>query len=39
VADLKEVHVNERDQQGRPSLVAFRAAAFGRSTSYILAYD
>src|SRR5208283_6105505 len=39
VADLKEVHVHERDQQGRPTLVTFRAAAFGRSTSYTLAYD
>jgi ribosome-associated toxin RatA of RatAB toxin-antitoxin module len=39
VADLKEVHVHERDQEGRPSLVSFRAAAFGRSTSYTLAYD
>ncbi|MGD1011093.1 MAG: SRPBCC family protein [Acidimicrobiales bacterium] len=39
VADLKEVHVLERDGQGRPRLVAFRAGAFGRSTSYTLAYD
>jgi len=39
VADLKEVHVQERDEQGRPSLVSFRAGAFGRSTSYTLFYD
>ncbi|HXY43245.1 MAG TPA: SRPBCC family protein [Acidimicrobiales bacterium] len=39
VADLKEVHVLERDDQGRPVVVAFRAAAFGRSTNYTLVYD
>jgi ribosome-associated toxin RatA of RatAB toxin-antitoxin module len=39
VADLKEVHVLNRDDEGRPSVVAFRAGAFGRSTSYVLAYD
>jgi len=38
-ADIKEVTVHERDEQGRPSLVSFRAAAFGRSTTYTLAYD
>jgi ribosome-associated toxin RatA of RatAB toxin-antitoxin module len=38
-ADIKEVMVHERDDQGRPVLVTFRAAAFGRSTSYTLAYD
>lgn len=38
-ADIKEVTVHERDEQGRPSLVSFRAAAFGRSTSLTLAYD
>jgi hypothetical protein len=37
--DIKEVEVKERDAQGRPLLVTFRAAAFGRSTSYTLAYD
>ena len=37
--DIKEVEVKERDAQGRPVLVTFRAAAFGRSTSYTLAYD
>jgi len=39
VADLKEVHVLERDAEGRPLDVAFRAGAFGRSTSYTLRYD
>ena len=32
-ADIKEVEIKERDDQGRPLLVTFRAAAFGRSTS------
>lgn len=39
VADLKEVHVLERDEEDRPVVVSFRAAAFGRSTSYTLVYD
>jgi ribosome-associated toxin RatA of RatAB toxin-antitoxin module len=38
-ADVKDVTVLVRDEQGRPIEVAFRAAAFGRSTSYTLAYD
>ena len=38
-ADIKEVTIDERDEQGRPKLVTFRAAAFGRSTNYTLAYD
>jgi ribosome-associated toxin RatA of RatAB toxin-antitoxin module len=38
-ADIKEIIVDERDDQGRPVLVTFRAAAFGRSTSYTLRYD
>jgi ribosome-associated toxin RatA of RatAB toxin-antitoxin module len=38
-ADIKDVIIDERDEQGRPELVTFRAAAFGRSTSYTLAYD
>ncbi|HLG68027.1 MAG TPA: SRPBCC family protein [Acidimicrobiales bacterium] len=38
-ADIKEVTVRERDAEGRPTLVSFRAAAFGRSTTYTLAYD
>jgi ribosome-associated toxin RatA of RatAB toxin-antitoxin module len=39
VADIKHVEVLTRDEQGRGSKVAFRAAAMGRSTSYTLAYD
>lgn len=38
-AEIKQVDVHERDEQGRPLLVTFRTAAFGRSTSYTLAYD
>ncbi len=38
-ADIKEVTVKERDASGRPASVGFRAAAFGRSTSYTLSYD
>jgi ribosome-associated toxin RatA of RatAB toxin-antitoxin module len=38
-ADVKHVEVLERDDQGRGTKVAFRAAAMGRSTSYTLAYD
>lgn len=38
-ADIKEVTVHERDGDGRPLLVTFRAAAFGRSTSDTLSYD
>ena len=38
-ADIKEVEVKERDDLGRPVLVTFRVAAFGRSTSMTLAYD
>ena len=37
--DIKEIIVDERDDEGRPVLVTFRAAAFGRSTSYTLRYD
>lgn len=39
VGDLKTVDIVERDTDGRPAVVAFRAAAFGRSTSYTLEYD
>ncbi len=39
VADVKQVEVLERDGAGRPAVVHFRAGAFGRSTSYVLAYD
>ena len=37
--DIKAVTVLERDDQGRGTRVTFRAGAFGRSTSYTLAYD
>lgn len=37
--DVKDVVVNERDADGRPSEVEFRASALGRSTHYTLAYD
>lgn len=37
--DLKAAEVLERDAQGRGVLVRFRAAAMGRSTSYVLRYD
>src|ERR1700723_269419 len=38
-ADIKAVSVDARDDQGRATRVTFRAAAFGRSTSYTLLYD
>lgn len=38
-ADIKSVNVVERDGEGRGVRVTFRAGAFGRSTSYTLAYD
>jgi ribosome-associated toxin RatA of RatAB toxin-antitoxin module len=39
VADLKSVAVTERDAEGRPLVARFRAAAFGRSSTYSLRYD
>jgi uncharacterized membrane protein len=39
VADLKSVSVLESDDLGRGSDVEFRAAAYGRSTTYSLRYD
>jgi ribosome-associated toxin RatA of RatAB toxin-antitoxin module len=39
VSDLKRIDVLERDTLGRPLEVEFRAAAFGRSTTYALRYD
>jgi ribosome-associated toxin RatA of RatAB toxin-antitoxin module len=39
VADLKTVAVTERDGEGRPLVATFRAAAFGRSSTYSLRYD
>jgi ribosome-associated toxin RatA of RatAB toxin-antitoxin module len=38
-ADIKSVQVDEHDDAGRPRVVTYRAAAFGRSTSYTLRYD
>jgi ribosome-associated toxin RatA of RatAB toxin-antitoxin module len=37
--DLKSVVVTASDDTGRASEVEFRAAAFGRSTTYVLRYD
>lgn len=37
--DVKEAVVRERDDDGRATLVEFRASALGRSTHYTLAYD
>lgn len=38
-ADIKHAQIDEHDDEGRPHLVTFRAAAMGRSTSYTLRYD
>jgi ribosome-associated toxin RatA of RatAB toxin-antitoxin module len=38
-ADLKQVEVLERDDQGRATTVRFRAGALGQSVRYTLAYD
>jgi uncharacterized membrane protein len=37
--DLKEVEVLKRDEKGRGTLVRYRAAGMGYSTSYSLGYD
>lgn len=37
--DIKDVTVVERDDEGRPDQVRYRAAAMGRSVTYTLAYD
>jgi len=37
--DIKEARVVKRDDQSRGVEVAYRAAAMGRSTSYVLRYD
>jgi len=37
--DLKEVSVIDSDAEGRATIVEFRAAAMGRSTTYRLRYD
>jgi ribosome-associated toxin RatA of RatAB toxin-antitoxin module len=39
VSDLKRIEVVSRDEEGRALEVEFRAAAFGRSTTYTLHYD
>jgi len=39
VSDLKRIEVLERDADGRALEVEYRAAAFGRSTTYALRYD
>lgn len=39
VSDLKRIEVLSRDDEGRALEVEFRAAAFGRSTTYTLRYD
>lgn len=38
-ADIKHVEVLDRDAEGRGTTVSWRAAAFGRSTTYTLRYD
>ena len=38
-ADVKEVKVVRRDEEGRPAEVTFRVGAFGRSASNTLVYD
>ncbi len=39
VSDLKRIEILERDGDGRALEVEFRAAAFGRSTTYAFRYD
>ena len=39
VADLKKVTIVAKDESGRPLDVEFRAAAFGRSSTYTLRYN
>jgi uncharacterized membrane protein len=38
-ADVKDVKVVERDDEGRGSVVEYRVAAMGRSVTYSLQYD
>ena len=38
-ADIKEVTIESRDDEGRPGWSPSAPQAFGRSTSYTLAYD
>jgi ribosome-associated toxin RatA of RatAB toxin-antitoxin module len=37
--DVKQANVLKRDAEGRGAQVEYRAAAFGRSTRYVLQYD
>lgn len=37
--DVKEASVLERDSEGRPTMVEYRASALGRSTHFTLRYD
>ncbi len=37
--EVQQVVVLERDEVGRPCVVAFQVGAFGRSANYILNYD
>ena len=39
VGDLKQIDILSRDDEQRPLEIQFRAAAFGRSTTYTLRYD
>jgi uncharacterized membrane protein len=39
VRDVKDVHILERDDQGRGLRVEYRAAALGKSIRYVLQYD
>ena len=38
-ADIKQVKVLDRDEQGRGTRVSYRAGAMGRSAHYTLAYE
>src|SRR5439155_24916922 len=38
-ADIKEVEVENRDDEGRGTSVRYRTAAMGQSARYTLAYD
>lgn len=39
VRDVKDVHILERDDEGRGLRVEYRAAALGKSIRYVLEYD
>lgn len=38
-SEVRSVAIGERDAEQRPLVATFRAAAFGRSTTYTLRYD